>query len=309
MIPKTNHLIHGRETYAVYYGQDFVLKRPLPTFSDAARSAWLVKQHKTKDAIDAIRQVGNPSYNVPNMHFINDEEFQILEERAPGMPLTREYYRTLSRRQQFEIIGSLGAFLVDMNELKPVKEPELHKIADELKFQRLDNFICNKMSRWFSKNEIKQMSRLRDEIGAFEYITRPAWSHFDINSGNVFYDRTTSKLSFIDFAEADYHFIYHDIFAPLQIELDIHKQVYEVYSKLHNSSKYSIPSIKNENLRKIMKYRIMLTYLKRFIKASDDLRINPKHIKSEKNNDSKVAFMREQMQNIHDLESRFSRNR
>ena len=28
---------HGRETYAVYYGDEFVLKRPLPTFNDAAK--------------------------------------------------------------------------------------------------------------------------------------------------------------------------------------------------------------------------------------------------------------------------------
>ncbi len=39
---------HGRETYAVYYGDKFVLKRPLPTFTLEKRNAWLAKQHKTK---------------------------------------------------------------------------------------------------------------------------------------------------------------------------------------------------------------------------------------------------------------------
>ena len=38
---------HGRETYAVYYGDEFVLKRPLPTVNDSSKQAWLNKQHKT----------------------------------------------------------------------------------------------------------------------------------------------------------------------------------------------------------------------------------------------------------------------
>ena len=38
---------HGRETYAVYYGADFVLKRPLPTMGAQECANWLKKQHKT----------------------------------------------------------------------------------------------------------------------------------------------------------------------------------------------------------------------------------------------------------------------
>ena len=110
---KIKSLNHGRETYAVYYGKDLVLKRPLPNMGQAAMDAWLVKQHKTQTAIDRIRAVGNPLYNVPEMRFINDDEYQILEERAPGQPLGRDLYRKLSRRQRFEIINSLGSFLVD----------------------------------------------------------------------------------------------------------------------------------------------------------------------------------------------------
>lgn len=307
MADKIRNLNHGRETYAVYYGDEFVLKRPLPTFGDDARKKWLEKQHKTKDAIDTIRAVGNPVYNVPSMHFINDDEYQILEERAPGFPLTRELYRTLSRRQRFEIINSLGNFLVDMNELKPIGEIQKHRISTEIKFSRLDNFIENKMSLWFTKNEVLQMAHIRDKIGTFEYETRLAWSHCDLNSGNVLYDPKTSKLSFIDFAEADYRFIYRDIFAPLQMELDIYKKVYELYTQLHDKSLYPMPNIKNEILREIMKYRIMSVGLKRFIKASDDLRLNPQNAKSIKNNHEKVEFMRTQIQGFIDLERTFSK--
>lgn len=298
---------HGRETYAVYYGDEFVLKRPLPTFNDAAKTAWLAKQHKTKSIIDDIRAIDNPVYNVPAMKFINDDEYQILEERAPGEPLTAELYNKLSKRQQFEIINSIANFLVDMNELRPIGDLKLHKIQYELKFSRLDKFIDTKMPIWFTKAEVKQMSRIRDEIGTFEYETRQAWSHGDLNPGNVLYDASSSKISFIDFAEADYKYIYRDIFAPLQIELDIYKRVYETYCQLHNKNLYTMPSIKNENLREIMKYRIMVVWLRRFIKAADDLRVTPASQKSANNNMEKIFFMRRQMQNFTNLEKQFSK--
>ena len=121
------------------------------------------------------------------------------------------------------------------------------------------------------------------------------------------YDPETSKLSFIDFAEAGYRFIYRDIFASLQIELNIFKQVYEVYCKMHAKNLWSMPSAKNDALRDIMKYRIMVVWLKRFIKAADDLRLNPKNTKSENNNLDKIAFMREQLVNFQNLERQFQK--
>lgn len=305
-IMKISNLVHGRETYVTYYN-DFVLKHPLPKMDDDAQIAWLLKQHKTKDAIDAIYNIGNPAYNIPRMHFINDDEFQVLEERAPGKPLSRDLYRTLTRRQQYEIIHSLASFLVDMNESRPIQEPQLHKICTELKFDWLINFINKKMPKWFTKNEVRQLTRICDEIATFEYTTRPAWSHRDLNHGNVYYDSKTSTLSFIDFAEAGYQFIYRDIFASLQVELDICKKVYETYNTLHNKSLYTIPSPKNDALRDIMKYRIKVVFLKRLIKAADDLRVNPQNQKSINNNMAKVEFIREQMHNIHILEQQFGR--
>lgn len=304
---KIKNLNHGRETYAVYYGDRYVLKRPLPNMGYEAKSKWLEKQHKTQAAINMIRDVQNPVYNVPEMVFINDEEFQILEERAIGYPLTCDLYRRLSRRQQYEIINSIGAFLVDMNELQPIQNTISHKIASELKFQRLNNFIDNKMSKFFNINDVRQIAKIRDKIGTFEYNTFPAWSHCDLNTGNVLYDPETSKISFIDFAEANYRFVYRDIFAALQIELDICKQVYEVYTKLHNKQMYPMPSMKNDKLREIMMYRIMVVWLKRFIKASDDLRLNPRDDKSIRNNMEKVAFMREQIANCQLLQRKISK--
>lgn len=307
MTNKIRNLNHGRETYAVYYGDDFVLKRPLPTFGPEAKEAWLTKQHKTKNTIDSISAIANPVYNIPKMLFINDEEYQILEERAPGAPLTRHLYHQLSQRQQFEIINSIGSFLVDMNESKPVQDIQKHKIAEELKFSRLNNFVETKMSKWFTKNEVLQMAQIRDEIGTFEYETRMAWSHCDLNAGNVLYDPATSTISFIDFAEAGYRFIYRDIFASLQIELNIYKKVYEIYTKLHNKSLYSMPNIKNDTLREIMKYRIMVVLLKRFIKAADDMRLYPSNEKSIRNNEEKLAFMRAQLGHIIDLKRNYSK--
>lgn len=303
----SNLVHHGRETYAVYYGDRFVLKRPLPNSTAEKRDAWLAKQHKTKDAIDAIRAKKNPLYNVPAMEYIHDAEYQILEERAPGEPLTADLYSKLSARQKFEIVNSIASFLVDMNELKPIGAVQKNNIMNELKFSRLDKFIENKMHLWFTREEIYQMANIRDKIGKFEYETRLAWSHADISAKNVIYDAATSRLSFIDFAEADYKFIYRDIFAPLQIELNIYKNIYDVYYKMHNQELYYMPGAKTDAFREIMKHRIMVVFLRRFIKASDDLRITPANKKSADNNLEKLSFMRQQMQNIHNLEQQLSR--
>lgn len=301
------NLIHGRETYIADFGPDFVMKRPLPTLGDAARDDWLAKQHRTKEIIDEIHAVGNPRYHIPRMSFIKDDEYQLLEERAPGEHLTSELFHTLSRRQRYEIIDGIAAFLVDMNELRPIQDVQRHKIASDIKFDRLDKFINNKMSNWFDEDEVQFMSRIRDNVGTFEYDTRPAWSHCDLNPGNVLYDPKTSTLSFIDFAEANYNYIYRDIFAPLQIELNIFRPVYETYCRIHNDSLYSMPGIRNENLRQIMKYRVMGAMLRRFIKASDDLRANPSGPKGIENNKNKVEFMRTQIAAILDIERQFSK--
>ena len=81
------------------------------------------------------------------MHFIKDDEFQLLEERAPGSPLTAELYKTLSRRQRYEIIDGLAAFLVDMNASKPIQQIEPHQIKHDLKFERLNKFVENKNAK------------------------------------------------------------------------------------------------------------------------------------------------------------------
>ncbi len=298
---------HGRETYAVYYGDSFVLKRPLPNFGEEAKNIWLAKQHRTQTIIEEIHAVGNPIYNIPRMVYINDDEYQVLEERALGDPLNRELYRKLTRRQQFEIINGLASFLVDMNELKPTKKVWNHKISSEIKFSRLDNFVENKMSDWFSVNEVRYMVKLKNQISQFKYNTHEAWSHGDLNSGNVIYNKSNSQLSFIDFAEANYKFIYRDIFAPLQIELDIYKQVYDVYKNIHVKSKYPMPCACSEELQAIMKNRIIIICLKRFIKSADDLHANTKTENGAQRNAEKIKFMREMIQYCQNLDKRFAK--
>lgn len=300
-------LIHGRESYIVYFGDTLIMKRPLPTLSDPACNDWLEKQHRTKNIIDEIRAVGNPRYNIPRMIHIKDDEYQLLEECAPGQHLTNNLFKTLSRRQQYEIIDGIAAFLIDMNELKPIGEIQRHKIASELKMDRLHNFIEKKMPLYFDNSSIQKLVDTCDKINNFEYDTRAAWSHCDLNPSNVLYDPKTSTLSFIDFAEANYRFIYRDIFAPLQIELGICRRVYETYCKIHNNSKYSMPHANNEKLRQIMKYRIICVLLKRFTKAADDIRINPCNEKSIENNNNKVAFMKQQISAIMDIERQLSK--
>lgn len=301
------NLNHGRETYAVYYGGGYVLKRPLPNATEEQRQSWLAKQHRTKECIDALRGVNHTVYNVPKMEFINDDECQILEERAPGDKLTKDVFVKLSKRQQYEIVNSIGTFLVDMNELKPVRSELNHRITTEFKFDVLMNFINNRMDKWFNKNEVLQMRRFCEQIDSFTYDTYMAWSHGDLNSGNVYYDPETSKLSFIDFAEADYHLIYADIFAPLQTDLRIEKRVYEKYLEYHQSSLWRMMGLRNPKMQEIMKYRAESVLMKRFLKASQDLRTNPQTEKGKRNMREKVLFMRQQMAEILKLEQKFSK--
>ncbi len=302
-----NNLIHGRETYVVYYGDSYILKRPLPTTTDTDKAKWLAKQHATKEIIDEIRAVKNPVYNIPAMVHIHDDEYQILEERAHGQPLTADTFSKLNRRQKFEIATSLASFLVDMNEVRPIGDITTHKISQDIKFERLQKFIANKMSMFFNADEVKTMESVSYNLGNFEYETRLAWSHGDLNPGNILYNPETSKISFIDFADAGYHFIYRDIFGPVSMELGIYKKVYEIYTQIHNKKKYLMPSAKNDELREIMKYRMIGVCLKRFIKASDDLRVNPANEKSVLNNANKVAYMRKQIEHIMGLESQLKK--
>jgi len=295
---------HGRETFVAYFGDLYVMKRPLP---GRDKDAWLKKQHKTKDIIDEIGALNNPVYNIPKMVYIKDDEYQLLEERAMGEPLNFAFFQSLSPRQRTEIVNGMASFLVDMNELKPVREEVLHNISSELKMEKFGNIIESKMPRWFKVDEIKYMAKLRSEISNFEYITREAWSHCDLNPGNILYDKNTSKLSFIDFAEAGYNFIYRDIFSPLNVDLRICRPVYDLYTRLHDKNKYKMPGLRNPELQRIMRYRAMAVLLKRFIKAGDDLRLNAQSEKTNQNNIEKVFFMRELIGALQYIEKQLSK--
>jgi thiamine kinase-like enzyme len=189
-----------------------------------------------------------------------------------------------------------------MNELKPVQDEVLHKMSDELKMQKLQNIVENKMPKWFDLATVKYMSDLVDVVQNFEYTTRKAWSHCDLNSGNVLYDAANSKMYVIDFAEANYNFIFRDIFSPLAVDLEICKPVYEEYFKLHNQDKYRMYGPRNPETQNIMRYRMITVLLKRFTKAGDDLRMNPQSEKTVQNNIEKVQFMKELTARIQNIE-------
>lgn len=293
---------HGRETYIADFGESLVMKRPLPEFTQVQKDKWLAKQHRTKEIIDDIKAVNNPVYNIPRMLHIKDDEYQLLEERAHGEPLTANMYQNLTGRQRYEIVTSLAHFLVDMNESKPVSEEVSHKISDEIKMQRLQKIIENKMPKWFDVGAVKYMVDLIEDVQSFEYVTWKAWSHCDLNSGNVLYDAVNSKLYVIDFAEANYNFIFRDIFSPLAVDLEICKPIYEEYFKLHDKDKYKIYGPRNPELQNIMRYRIITVLLKRFTKAGDDLRMNPQSEKTVQNNEEKIQFMNKLIARIQYIE-------
>ena len=295
---------HGRETFVVDYGDEFVIKRPLLACSLDKKKKWLKKQHTTQKVITKIKEKHNPLYNVPEMVHIKDEEFQLLEERAPGKPLTGDLYRSLSVRQQVEIRNSIVSFLMDMQNLEDVKPAASYKISQELKMEKFGNIIETKMPKWFSDDNIAFAQKLYSYIGSVEYIAPKVWSHGDLSSGNVLYDAQTSVLSFINFADATYHIVDHDIISPLTVDLGIYSGVYSTYIKSHDKKSYDLYGIKPSDMLQITKNRLFVIWLKRFIQAGDDLHVNSKN---ESNNASKVSFMNKIIENLRRYDKKYSR--
>lgn len=297
----------GHESFVVDYGDGFVMKRPLPVFSLDKKSEWLVKQHYTQQIIIDIKKVHNLSYNIPEMVHIKDEEFQLLEERAPGKPLTGLFYRSLSKRQQVEVRNSIVSFIMDMQSVNPILPAKPYKIAEELKMEKLGNIIRYKMPKYFSKYNIDYIKYLYDYMNSVEYVAPKVWSHGDLSSGNVLYDDDTSTLSFIDFADAKYHIVDHDIVSPLAVDLGIYGGVYSTYVKLHDKKSYDLYGIKPADMRQITKNRLFVILLKRFIKAGDDLHINSTNEAGKLNNANKVAFMNKIIENLRRYDNKYSK--
>lgn len=297
----------GHESFVVDYGNGFVMKRPLTAFSLDKKMKWLVKQHYTQQVIIDIKKVHRPFYNIPEMVHIKDEEFQLLEERAPGEPLTGLFFRSLSKRQQVEIRDSIVAFIMDMQSVHLVSSAEPYKIAEELKMAKLGNIVNCKMPKYFSKDSIDYMKYLCDYINSVEYVAPKVWSHGDLSSGNVLYDADTSTLSFIDFADAKYHVVDHDIVSPLAVDLGIYNGVYSKYIKSHEKESYDLYGIKPAEVRQITKNRLFVILLKRFIKAGDDLHINSKNEAGNINNVNKVIFMNKIIENLRRYDNKYSK--
>ncbi|MCL1786183.1 MAG: aminoglycoside phosphotransferase family protein [Alphaproteobacteria bacterium] len=284
-------LIHGRETCVEHYGEEFVMKRPLPHFNAEQKKKWLKKQHNTRLVIEKIRAVGNTAYNIPRMHHIKDEEFSILEDRAHGIHLDRETYRQMPRRHKYELKHKLASFMADMSELKQSMEAKSYKISEELKIERLENFIGNKMGKSFHAEDVRFMEKIYKQIVAFQYDTVRVWSHGDLNARNIFYNPKNGQVSFIDFAEANHKIVYRDIFSPMIIDLGIAKPVYEIYCKLHDKSGFHIYGPNSGTLKEIMKYRAMVVCLRRIIHASDGIRLYTESDKGKINNKEKIQHI------------------
>lgn len=287
----------------VDYGDGFVIKRPLDGVSLDKKMKWICKQHAVQETIADIESVKNPLYNIPSMIHIKDTEFQVLEQRAPGQPLTVDLYKSLSKRQQIEIGNSIAALLMDMRELKPVIPDVSYKISTELKMEKFWNIISTKMPKWFNNEELSYMDKLYSYIDSVKYISPMVWSHSDLSSGNVLYDAQSSRLSFIDFADAKYQTVDHDIISPLAFDLEIYNDVYDNYVK----SGYDLSGINDGNIKQTVKNRLSIILLKRLIKQGDDLRLNPKLEKTEINNANKVACIRGIIEKLQCIDKTFSK--
>ena len=68
-----------------------------------------------------------------------------------------------------------------------------------------------------------------------------------------------------------------------------------------------MPGLRNPELQRIMRYRVMTVLLKRFIKAGDDLRLNPQSDKAHKNNLEKAIFMKDVIETLQYIEKQLSK--
>ncbi|MCL2629470.1 MAG: phosphotransferase [Alphaproteobacteria bacterium] len=292
---------HGRETWVEYYGQGFVVKRPLTDFGEEKRIKWLQKQHLTRKHIEEILWYKglnySVSYDVPEMKHVNDEEVAVLEERAPGERLTKQFYDSLSARRQTKIQNGIAEFLSDMAQLRPVKESR-QKLSERFNFAQLDKFLSTRGGLWLDQEDIKFTKKVAEQVSKFEYDTTLVWAHRDLNPGNILYDLDTWKLSFIDFAEANYDCVYHDIFySALNNELGISAKIFNKFLKLYGKKQPNL-AIDPVQTAKIAYMNGALRVLRRLNYIGKRARPNPANEKSQKNQNLMKSWAKEEVEKL-----------
>lgn len=255
-------LIHGKESYVVWY-DDYVVKRPLPSFGEPKKMEWLARQERAKKKIDEIVSTKKPGvYNIPRIVGINRDEFAVIEERAFGGHLCCNLYRGLNRSQKYKIIYGIATFISDMNNLRQPKQLHMEKLSPD----KVDeaNKILYQTETFIPVVDFKYILRMQEELKSVEYDTVAFWSHGDLNQGNVMFDVTNDKLSFIDFADARYEDIYRGIASPVTVWLDIITKVYRAYKELSNNVPKSF-GINDYDVDKFTKYRALSLMMKNII--------------------------------------------
>jgi len=271
------NILHGKESVVEICG-DRVFKSPKEEMSVHKKEVWLSKQYVAKDSLEEIKAKSETHglYGVPVVLNIDDADCRVTEEFVLGVPLSSEVFACLPKNKQMSVIEGIARFLVDMNELKPINGEDGHRIAEEIKLEELASFIDNKMGCFFDSKSVTYMGGLLKRIQDINtYDSQQVWSHNDLNLNNVLYDTATSKLSFVDFAEVKYNFVYHDIFSPLEMDLKIFEPVYKSYINFRHTKGRGLHALDSRQIMIIMIYRKMIILLKRFMHEAKELRLSP----------------------------------
>lgn len=230
-------LKHGRESLVeMEQGGKSVSKKPLPGRSVSQKREWLTRQQRAIETIEKLTEIGNDTYGVPHIKFVDTARYNVVEERVDGVPLTPLLFHTLNQSEREKVIDSLAQFYADMHSINMIPNPIQYTMNYGLNTPYLEIFIEEDIRKYFPKSEIKFISKFYQKIMNVSYETRLVFVHGDLFEGNVLYNPKLQKFSVIDFTDAAPSFLHYDMLRSYTNDLGIVNEVRKKYIKYRGTS-------------------------------------------------------------------------
>jgi len=141
------------------------------------------------------------------------EKYRLVEEFAPGVPLTNHYYCSLSRSEKDRISSEFAVFLVNAHQntktagvVRANIENYCISLDDGINLLLKKRAIADSDALLFLK--VAKLYRERDISDE-----RACLIHCDLSENNLLYDKKSQRLSVIDFANSCVGCIYEDFIA------------------------------------------------------------------------------------------------
>lgn len=195
-------------------GFDVMDKAVLPGGVMAGRPRkWYNRQRSGAQIADMLREKNNPAYVVPHTFVSHGHVRDTFIPGIAAADLPSQYII----ENKHKLITSIGQFVNDMSELRPIKYSRPKTFAD-LRVKSVDEL--NEMM-----DEFLLPTRYQDVIrDVFEYLRdlpenrELIFAHGDINGANVLVDASTGGVGIIDFEYAGFwsktYIMYRDLPYP-----------------------------------------------------------------------------------------------